>query len=148
MRRWPSRGPWEKFNRQTSTPASNKRSSVSTSLQAGPIVATILVRIIKLTQRKKRPRVIHCPSYGGRGWRKRRERGNAGCSARFLQGYLLPIANCLLPIEMRRIEGSSSSSRQLAIGNRRWAAGVPTTRVTPGNASHCTQKIQKCELCV
>ena len=44
--RWASNVPCEKFNRHTFTPASKSRSKVSTSPQAGPIVATILVRII------------------------------------------------------------------------------------------------------
>ena len=41
---WSDRVPWEKFSRATSIPAATIRSSVCTSREAGPIVATILVR--------------------------------------------------------------------------------------------------------
>ena len=45
---WISRLPCEKFSRATSIPASTIRRSVSGSWDAGPIVATILVRRMKL----------------------------------------------------------------------------------------------------
>ena len=41
---WISRLPWEKFSRATSRPAATIRVSVSMSCEAGPMVATILVR--------------------------------------------------------------------------------------------------------
>ena len=44
VRAFSSGVPWEKFSRTTSIPASIIRVSVSTSSEAGPIVATILVR--------------------------------------------------------------------------------------------------------
>src|SRR4051812_48050212 len=49
--------PCEKLSRQTSAPASNRRSSVSTSPHAGPMVATILVRIMRRGLYRKRGRL-------------------------------------------------------------------------------------------
>ncbi len=47
---WISRLPCEKFSRATSIPPSTIRASVSGSLEAGPMVATIFVRrMVRLT---------------------------------------------------------------------------------------------------
>ncbi|MGC4001092.1 MAG: hypothetical protein QM767_27995 [Anaeromyxobacter sp.] len=46
MARCSSKEPWEKLRRQTSTPSRKRATSVSTVATAGPIVATILVRIM------------------------------------------------------------------------------------------------------
>ena len=52
--RWSSCSPWEKFSRTTFTPASMSCCRVPGSREAGPIVATILVR--RIAREYSRPR--------------------------------------------------------------------------------------------
>src|SRR5205809_2134255 len=66
--RWPSRSPWEKLSRQTSTPSSKRATSRSTPAQAGPIVATILVWIMTSTGRGAVART----SFSMAGWNAQR----------------------------------------------------------------------------